>query len=238
MPTIASCQRLQHAWFTALASATGGRSFGTHESRWVWLPARRQLMLMFPEDISPAGIRPGLAEGSRLGASTVTAWLGGSVDYAPLEAFGFRRGPQTCWMTAPVRAPQAWPGTGASVETEPREVTGADAEELRVGHSQPRQAWHIAARDSARMTGRAYAFYPSGIALPSKVGGIFSLAVGTSSRRRGFGTALLSAAAATAEAAGAEHLVVNASANGGQDLCSARGFTLVGRGRTYSMALG
>ena len=237
MPTISSCQRLQHAWFSALASATGGRSFGTHESRWVWLPARRQLLLMFPEEISPAGIRPGLAEGSRLGASSVTAWLGGSVDHAPLETFGFRRGPQTCWMTAPVRAPQAWSADGAAVEVQPPEVSGADAEELQVGQSQPRQAWHIAARDSARMTGRAYAFYPSGVAGLSNVAGIFSLAVGASSRRRGFGTALLSAGAAAAEAAGAEHLVVNATA-AGQDLCSARGFSLVGRRRTYSMALG
>ncbi|MCC3297797.1 GNAT family N-acetyltransferase [Arthrobacter caoxuetaonis] len=237
MATIASCQRLQHAWFTALASATGGRSFGTHESRWVWLPARRQLMLMFPDEISAAGIRPGLAEGSRLGASSVTAWLGGSVDPAPLEAFGFHRGPQTCWMTAPVQAPQAWPGTAAAVEIQPPEVSGADAEELRVGHSQPRQAWHIAARDSARMTGRAYAFYPSGIAGLSEVGGIFSLAVGASSRRRGFGTALLSSAAAAAEAAGAKDLIVNATAPG-QDLCAARGFSLVGRGRTYTMAIG
>lgn len=228
---------MQHAWFTALASATGGRSFGTHESRWVWLPARRQLMLMFPQEISPAGIRPGLAEGSRLGASTVTAWLGGSVDPVPLQSFGFQRGAQTCWMTAPVHAPQAWPGTAASVEMHPPEVSGPDAEELRVGQSPSLQAWHIAARDSARLTGRAYAFYPNGAAGLAKVAGIFSLAVGASSRRRGFGTALLSTAAAAAEAAGAEHLIVNASAPG-QDLCGARGFSLVGRGQTYSMAIG
>ena len=237
MVTIASCQRMQHAWFGALAAATGGRSFGTHESRWVWLPARRQLMLMFPDVISPDGIRPGLAEGSRLGASTVGVWLGGSVDPTPLESFGFRRGPQTCWMTAPVHAPQAWPGTAASVEVQPPEVSGADAEELRVGHSTPRQAWHIAARDAARMTGRAYAFYPGAVAGLPKVGGIFHLAVGASSRRRGFGTALLSSAAAAAEAAGAEQVIVNATAPG-QDLCAARGFSLVGRGRTYSMAIG
>ncbi|WP_323961672.1 hypothetical protein GC088_06970 [Arthrobacter sp. JZ12] len=104
MTTIAGCQRLQRAWFAALAQATGGRTFSTHGCDWIWLPARSELMLMFPTVLSGAGLRPGLAEGVRLGARTVGVWLNAAVRAPELASFGFEPGWQPWWMSAPIDA--------------------------------------------------------------------------------------------------------------------------------------
>lgn len=233
MATIASCQGVQQAWLSALAEATGGRTFSSNGYEWVWLPARRSLNLLFPDRVSAQDLHPGLAEASRLGAVSVTAWLNGTVDASPLEALGFVRGPQPWWMAAPVAAPTAWDANGASVESDPPEVSGPDAAELAVARIRPRRAWHITARTNGVLRGRAYAFVPLETELPA---GIFNLAVGRNSRRRGLGTALLSAAAAAAQAAGAREVVVNATLPG-YELCRARGFELIGRGQTFVLDL-
>lgn len=254
MVTIAACQQLQQSWLTALAAATGGRTFATHESPWVWLPARRSLVLVYPQRISPAGIRPALAEARRLGARSASAWLNNAVEGGPLEAFGFQRGPQPIWMSAPVQAPQDYAADAAAVEPAPPEVTGPDARELVVGHGHPRQAWHLGARSGGKLVGRAWVYVPdtgaagAGSVQPTgpaagseagtgKLAGIFGLAVGPASRRSGFGSALLSRAAAVAETAGADRLAVNAAPQG-QELCAARGFELIGRGQHLSLVLG
>ena len=161
MVTIAACQELHQDWLKNLAGATGGRTFSTHESEWVWLPARRQLVLLYPQRIAPAGIRPGLAEGMRLGAQSVSVWLNNAVSYAPLEAFGFRRGPQPLWMSAPVSAPQQYSAAAAAIDPEPAEVSGPDAEELAAGRGHPRTAWHVTTRSEGQLTGRAWVFVPS-----------------------------------------------------------------------------
>lgn len=247
MVTIAACQELHRHWLQTLAGATGGRTFSTHESEWVWLPARRQLVLLYPQRIAPAGIRPGLAEGTRLGAQSVSVWLNNAVSYAPLEAFGFRRGPQPLWMSAPVSAPQQFSSAAAVIDPEPAEVTGPDAEELAAGLGHPRTAWHITSRGDGKLTGRAWAFVPSQQAqqeqrrqqakpVSGTLGGVFGLAVGPSSRRQGYGTALLSRAATVAATAGADRLAVNAAPLG-QELCAARGFELIGRGQQLALDL-
>ena len=279
MVTIAACQELHQDWLKSLAGATGGRTFSTHESEWVWLPARRQLVLLYPQRIAPAGIRPGLAEGMRLGAQSVSVWLNNAVSYAPLEAFGFRRGPQPMWMSAPVSAPMQYSAAPAAVDPEPAEVSGPDAEELAAGRGHPRTGWHVTTRSEGTLTGRAWVFVPSqqaqqeqrrlreeaeqrrqrdrtaaaadrpaaGRAVPEEptarrkpvsgsLGGVFGLAVGPSSRRRGYGTALLSRAAAVAAAAGADRLAVNAAPLGAE-LCTARGFELIGRGQQLTLDL-
>lgn len=234
MVTIAACQELHQDWLKNLAGVTGGRTFSTHESEWVWLPARRQLVLMYPQRIAPAGIRPGLAEGMRLGAQSVSVWLNNAVGYAPLEAFGFRRGPQPLWMSAPVSAPQQYSAEAAGIDPEPAEVSGPDAEELAAGRGHPRTAWHLTTRGEGKLTGRAWVFVPAAEEPGKSLAGIFGLAVGASSRRRGYGTALLSRAATVAATAGADRLAINAAPLGAE-LCAARGFELIGRGQQLTL---
>ena len=236
MVTIAQCQRLQSAWFAALATATGGRTFSTHGCTWAWLPARSQLMLLFPEEVSPAGIRPALAEGSRLGAKTVGVWLNGAVRSTALSGLGFDPGWQPWWMAAPAERAAAYDDNPAELSTEVPEYLGPLARELRVVRSQPRQAWHAETRVGGNVVGAAYGFYPSGVTGLKGLGGIFSLEVLPAYRQRGLGTALLSRTAKAAAASGARHLAVNAAPSG-SEFFAARGFDLVGRGKTFWMTL-
>lgn len=235
MTTIAGCQRLQRAWFAAMAQATGGRTFSTHGCDWIWLPARRELMLMFPTSVSPAGLRPGLAEGVRLGASIVGVWLNGAVRGQELGHFGFEQGWQPWWMSAPVEAVAAFSGEGAIITAEVPEFTGPLASELSVARTEPRKAWHATARREDVLVGSAYAFY-DGTDNPSHLGGIFNMEVLPQYRRRGHGTALLAALAREAAAAGAGELALNATPEG-YELYSQRGFGLIGRGQTWWLRL-
>ncbi|WP_026549845.1 GNAT family N-acetyltransferase [Arthrobacter sp. Br18] len=236
MVTIAQCQRLQSAWFAALAGATGGKTFSTHGSTWAWLPARRELMLMFPEQISAAGVRPALAEGTRLGATTVGVWLNGAVRSAGLAELGFEPGWQPWWMAAPVTVPASYDAGTAALTTDVAEYRGPLSRELRVVKTQPRQAWHAEVRTSEGICGAAYAFHPSGVHGLEGLGGIFNMEVLPDYQRRGFGTALLSRAARAAAEAGARHLALNATPEG-YAFYSQRGFTLVGRGKTHWLTL-
>ena len=259
MVTIAACQELHQDWLRNLASVTGGRTFSTHESEWAWMPARRQLVLLYPQRISPAGIRPGLAEGMRLGAQSVSVWMNNAASYAPLEAFGFRRGPQPLWMSAPAGVPQQYDAGSAAVDPDPAEIHGPDADELAAARSHPRTAWHLTTRSEDKLTGRAWVYVPAaadrqagvpdpntdmpGIPAPparkpskGSLAGIFGLAVGPSSRRKGYGTELLSRAASVAASAGANRLAINA-APAGAELCTARGFELIGRGQYLNLDL-
>ncbi|WP_157940126.1 GNAT family N-acetyltransferase [Arthrobacter ruber] len=238
MVTIAQCQRLQASWFAALASATGGKTFSTHGCTWVWLPARRELMMMFPESVTAYAVRPALAEGSRLGATSARVWLNGAVDPAELGALGFAPGWQPWWMAAPVSAVVRSGDDDAVLTTEVPDYSGPLAEELRVVRTQPRQAWHAVTRDTdgGNISGAAYSFRPSGVAGLTGLGGIHHLEVLPAYQRRGLATALLSTTARAAGAAGAVDLAVNATPEGYRFL-SRRGFTLLGRGRTYALDL-
>lgn len=248
MVTLGDCQRLQSAWFVALAAATGGKTFDTHQSHWVWLPARRELMLMFPEEISPAGIRPGLAEGVRLGAATVGIWMNSTVTTSMLPGFGFEHGWQPWWMTAHLDSVLLDEPVGIGLEPDSPEITGPDSAELQVvRRSAPAsagpaakgsRAWHAVARAEGRLVGHGYSFLPDGggnLRIPA-LAGIFNMAVGTDYRRRGYGSGILSRVARSAGAAGAEHLALNATPLG-ERLYSRRGFQLIGRGQTYWLHL-
>ncbi|WP_051427315.1 GNAT family N-acetyltransferase [Arthrobacter sp. H20] len=236
MVTIAACQRLQRSWFAAVSSATGGRTFTTHGSDWVWLPARRELILLFPQEISPAGIRPTLAEGVRIGAHTVSAWLGGGIKGSALAGLGFSPGWQPWWMAADVQSPAAYDDAGTALSTEVPEYRGPLLQELRVVRSQPRQAWHAETRADGSIVGAGYSFYPSGVPGLKGLGGIFAMEVLQEYQRRGLGTALLSRLSKAAAASGAEHLALNATPQG-YELYSRRGFELIGRGQTYQLRL-
>ncbi|WP_299165112.1 GNAT family N-acetyltransferase [uncultured Arthrobacter sp.] len=237
MTTIAGCQRLQRAWFAAMAQATGGRTFSTHESDWIWLPARRELMLMFPTTLSAAGLRPGLAEGVRLGARTVGVWLNGAVRGQELSSFGFEPGWQPWWMSAPVEALTGLSRAGAAITSRVPEYSGPLAAELAVARIDPPKAWHALLRVDEVPVGAAYAFYDDAATDAKALGGIFNMEVLPQFRRRGFGTALLSAVAQEAAAAGAQELALNATPEG-YELYSRRGFELIGRGQTWWLQLG
>lgn len=235
MTTIAGCQRLQRAWFAAMAQATGGRTFTTHGCDWIWLPARRELMLMFPTSLSPAGLRPGLAEGVRLGAGTVGVWLNGAVRGHELAAFGFEAGWQPWWMSAPVGAVTAYDPAGTDIATSVPEYSGPPAVELAVARAEPSRAWHAVARAQGALAGSAYSFY-DGNDNPRALGGVFNMEVLREYRRQGLGTALLAAVAQQAAAAGAQELALNATPEG-YELYSRRGFELIGRGQTWWLHL-
>ncbi|WP_146070838.1 GNAT family N-acetyltransferase [Arthrobacter sp. B1805] len=236
--TIAQCQRLATAWSTALAAATGGKTFSTHGTTWVWLPARRELAMMFPEQVSAYAVRPALAEGVRLGAASVRIWLNGAVDPAELGPLGFDQSWQPWWMAAPVSAVVASADDGAVLTTDVPDYSGPLEQELRVVRSQPQQAWHAVTRDATghNVSGAAYSFHPSGSGDLHRLGGIHHLEVLPGYRRRGLATALLSATARAAGEAGAVDLTLNATPQG-YEFFSRRGFTLLGRGRTYVLTL-
>jgi len=124
MSTILRAQRAFEAYLDDLAEATGGKHFTTFGCRWVWLPTRRRLMLLFPEAPDPAGLRPGLAEGDRLGAVEVHAWLNAGVRGHALEDLGFTEQAPLLWhagiptTTIPVVRPAQEP---TAQETTPRE---------------------------------------------------------------------------------------------------------------------
>ncbi|WP_146069567.1 GNAT family N-acetyltransferase [Arthrobacter sp. B0490] len=238
MVTIAQCQRLHAAWFAALAAATGGKTFSTHGCTWVWLPARRELMMMFPEAVTASAVRPALAEGTRLGATTARVWLNGAVDAVDLGSLGFAPGWQPWWMAAPVSAVVRSGDDDAVLTDAVPDYWGPLEQELRVVRSQPRHAWHAVTRDAGggNISGAAYSFHPAGVAGLSGLGGIHQLEVLPAYQRRGLATALLSTTARAASEAGAVHLAVNATPHG-YEFLSRRGFTLLGRGRTWSLDL-
>ncbi|MHA7238886.1 GNAT family N-acetyltransferase [Arthrobacter sp. TMS1-12-1] len=236
MVSVAACQRLQSAWCAALATATGGKTFSTHGSTWVWLPARRELMMMFPETVSTYAVRPALAEGARLGATSVRVWLNAAVDAVDLGDLGFSPSWQPWWMAAPVDAVLRSGDDAAVLTAEVPDYSGPLLEELRVVRSEPRQAWHAVTRDPehGNVSGAAYSFYPSGVAGLKGLAGIHHLEVLPAYQRRGLATALLSATARAAGEAGAVDVAVNATPQG-YGFFSRRGFVLLGRGRTYAL---
>lgn len=234
MVTIAQCQRLEAAWSAALATATGGKTFSTHGTTWVWLPARRELRGMFPERVSAHAVRPALAEGLRLGATSVRVWLNGAVDAAGLDGLGFTPSWQPWWMAAPVSAVLLAKDDDAVLTDGVPEYSGPLEQEMRVLRLQPQQAWHAVTRDpeEGSVSGAAYSFCPSGITGLNALGGIHHLEVLPRYQRQGLATALLSATARAAGRAGAADVAVNASPEG-YEFFSRRGFALLGRGRTY-----
>ncbi len=237
MVTIAQCQRLQTAWSVALATATGGKTFSTHGATWVWLPARRELMMMFPTAVGAQAVRPALAEGVRLGASSARIWLNGAVPADEAVSLGFTPDVQPWWLAAPL-ASVLQPDDDATLTAQVPDYSGPLEQELRVVRSQPRQAWHAVTRDgtAGNISGAAYSFYPSGVAGLRGLAGIFHLEVLPVYQRRGLATALLSTTARAAAAAGAVDLAVNGTPQG-YEFFARQGFTLLGRGRTYVLHL-
>lgn len=200
MTTIASAQDALTHWHQALAVATGGKIFTTHGCSWVWQPVRKRLLLLFPEHPEPAGLRPGLAEGRRLGARRVEAWLNSGAPSEHLLDAGFTDNAQVSWHAGYLAIPhEQWKGKIRLGPNVP-EASGADAKELEVtslwrnletglssGHPALRRIEHAVARtEENEIVGRG--FVQQGLEGQLMV---HSLAVAPSHLRQGVGTALL-----------------------------------------------
>lgn len=234
MVTLADCQRTQHAWFRALAEATGGRSFSTHKMDWVWLPETREMLCMFPTEISDAGLEPALAEAKRRGASTVGVWMSAAIRESILPQYRFERGWQPWWMTKSLDVETL----AAASETPDGRVT--------VTAVAPDQVWLATARGGEAQdagvqdgehewAGRSYAYLPPEQGT-KHLAGIFDMVVAPEHRRTGLGTALLNQLSEAVFNAGAEHLLLNATPDG-QRLYKNRGFDLIGKGQTWWLHL-
>ena len=244
MVTLADCQRTQHAWFRALAEATGGRSFSTHKMDWVWLPETHEMLCMFPTEITPAGLEPVLAEAERRGVAAVGIWMSAAIRKSILPQYGFERGWQPWWMTraldvdSVVIASQAHDDRVSVTAVAPDEVWLATARSPDQESGSPEGAAPEGAAQKAdaqsgeqEWAGRGYAFLPPEQGT-KHLAGIFDMVVAPEHRRKGMGTAMLNQLSEAAFNAGAEHLLLNATPDG-QQLYKKRGFELIGKGQTW-----
>lgn len=207
MSGIQTAQAAQADWDRALALATGGKVFTTHGCDWAWQPTRSRLVLLFPEAAGAAGIRPGLAEGARLGARRIDAWLNAAAADDELRVAGFRDVAQILWFVgrpsyANLRSRRAeWEGR-VRVSADVPEAHGVDARELEVarawrrppghqaGRRHPaahRRIEHVVARAAdGSVSGRGFAQFTADGAVS-----LHGLAVAGSARRQGVGTQLV-----------------------------------------------
>jgi ribosomal protein S18 acetylase RimI-like enzyme len=244
--TISFAQDALSHWHQALAIATGGKVFTTHGCSWAWQPARARLVLLFPAHAQEAGLRPGLAEGTRLGARRVDAWVNSGAPSGPLEAAGFTDAAQISWHAGELVSPaEPWDGR-VRLGSDIPEATGADAAELKVanlwrdpasaglsaGHPALRRVEQATARTlEGDLVGRAFAQQALGGQLA-----IHGLAVSPEYQRSGVGSALLYGLARGMvnplglEQPGQVELIAAASPRSAK-FFEANGMRLLGRGR-------
>ncbi|MGO2004444.1 GNAT family N-acetyltransferase [Arthrobacter rhombi] len=232
MSTIAGAQRAFADWHRTLAAATGGREFSTHGCQWVWQPTRARLVLLFPTRPDASGLRPGLAEGTRLGAREVHVFLNAAARDGALTELGFRDAPPLFWhggspadVAAASSDAQPWKGS-IDLSSELPEATGADREEMAV--LQPgRRIEHAVARGAdGTLSGRGFAQLHDGGDLS-----IQSLAVGPSWRRQRAGTAILDALVQRLDSEEGKGQVLAASTPGASTFFRTNGLELLGKGR-------
>lgn len=246
MTTISFAQEALSHWHQAVAIATGGKLFTTHGCSWAWQPARARLVLLFPAHAQEAGLRPGLAEGSRLGARRVDAWVNSGAPSGPLEAAGFSDAAQISWHAGELAGRQEpWDGR-VRLGSDIPEAVGPDAKELQVanlwrdpvtaglsaGHPALRRVEQATARTlEGTLVGRAFAQQAFGGQLA-----IHGLAVSPAHRRLGIGSALLNGLARGMvnplglEEESAIELIAAASPRSAP-FFEANGMRLLGRGR-------
>ena len=246
MTTISFAQEALTHWHQAVAMSTGGKLFTTHGCSWAWQPARARLVLLFPAHAQEAGLRPGLAEGTRLGARRVEAWVNSGAPSGPLESAGFSDTSQISWHAGELRPrAEAWEGR-VRLGTEIPEAKGADSRELQVanlwrdpvaaglsaGHPALRRIEQATARTmEGDLVGRAFAQQAFGGQLA-----IHGLAVSPSLRRHGVGSALLNGLArGMVNPLGldedTEIELIAAATPGSAPFFEANGMRLLGRGR-------
>ncbi|MGG5751611.1 GNAT family N-acetyltransferase [Zafaria sp. Z1313] len=238
MATLAEAQSAWAEWQRTLALATGGRVFTTHGCSWAWLPARRRVVLLYPQRADDAGLRPGLAEAGRLGAESVQVALNAAADDSALRAFGFREGPPMLWHTGSWRAGHGAWGGRARIGAPVPEASGPDALELQAATAWQdavrfrvplRRVEHSVARTGeGALVGRAF-----GQLTAAGDVSVQGLAVAASYRRRGVGSSLVRS---LVDSLGG-HDVVAGSGPGAGAFLTAGGLQLIGRGRRLHLPL-
>ncbi|MGJ9404283.1 GNAT family N-acetyltransferase [Arthrobacter sp. KK5.5] len=232
MAGILRAQAAFSAWQEAVAAATGGRVFTTHGCTWAWQPAHARLHLLFPPAPGSAGLRPGLAEGTRLGALEVSVWLNAAADASALGQLGFTDAPPVLWHAGRPHADGGSFRGGVLLGGELPEAKGAEAEGMHVVGSTPAgTVQHAAARTvDGELVGRGF-----GMRHRNGDVSLHGLAVGAEHRRRGAGRALAAALAAALlvadDAEDRSSAVLAGTGPAGSEFLRACGLQLVGRGR-------
>jgi GNAT superfamily N-acetyltransferase len=226
--TVADCQRVQTNWFRLRAETCGGSVWT--DGPMTWIDGPDGLNLMFPTDMTTAGVLRGVERARSRGLPIVGAWLARDVDPAPLQDAGFSPGWSPWWMSADLSElpGDADPRVELQVETADYDDYPEQAAVLAVARRRPVRAWYAAAytRHDRRFAGRAWSF------LDGDHAGVFDMDVWKPFRRQGYGAGLLHTVCAAARRAGARHAVLNATPEG-ELLYSSRGFTHLGEGVTW-----
>lgn len=233
MVTVADCERVQTNWFRTRATELGGTVWSDTEM--LWTDGPDGMNLMFPRSLSTAAVRRGVERAHDLGRNPVGAWLSNDIDPTPLVDNGFERGWSPWWMTADLADVPFVADPRVSVHVDATDYHGEHAayrDQLALTRLRPGSVWYATAHTpkSRRFAGRAWSFRDGDLA------GIFDMAVWPRFRRRGIGTALLSAVCTAAQQAGADRAVLNATAEG-KLLYSTCGFTQIGDGATWWLHL-
>jgi GNAT superfamily N-acetyltransferase len=224
--TVAECEGNQTRWNLAIALAGGGFVWEDRGLQWSWQAHDGQLTLSFPRAIDPDAAEAGVEFARARDAQLVGAWLSQQSEATALEAIGFERGWEPCWMAAPLDA--------VLEPDDPRTALSADVPEygpngqrlLSLARGGRPRAWHAVARLDGHFAGRAWCL------LDGDVAGVYDMDVWPQFQRRGLGRALLHTVCDAARRAGATRAVLNATP-AGEPLYQAEGFVHVGHGITY-----
>lgn len=216
----------QTRWNLAIAAAGGGLVWQDRGLQWSWQAHDGQLMLNFPRAIDATAARRGVDFARERNARIIGAWLSPDTDATTLEALGFERGWEPCWMAAPLHAIQKPDDPRAALCAEVREYGPNGRRLLSLTRGEQPCAWHAVARVDGAFAGRAWSLVAGDVA------GVYDMDVWPQFRRRGLGRALLRTVCAAALSAGATRVVLNATGEG-EPLYLGEGFVHVGHGITY-----
>jgi len=227
MVSVADCQRVQTNWLRMRAEVLGGAVWA--DGPLTWIDGPDGLNLMFPETLTGGDLSRGVERARQRGLTIVGAWLGPEVDPSALAQVGFEPGWSPWWMTADLAEVAGPPDPRVQQNLRSGDD---DADRFALTHQHPVRAWCASAyaEPSRQFAGRAWSF------LDGDLAGIFDMDVWLPFRRRGLGTGLLRSVAASAQAAGASHAVLNATPEGKQ-LYGVRGFRQIGEGITWWLHL-
>jgi GNAT superfamily N-acetyltransferase len=148
------------------------------------------------------------------------------IDASPLEAMGFERGWEPCWMATELTALAVCTDDRVSLTADVPEYDPEGQRLLTLAQRRDATAWHAVARVDGVFAGRAWSFATGPHA------GVYDLDVWPGFRRRGLGRALLHAVCGAARTAGAQLATLNATTES-EPLYAGEGFARLGKGITY-----
>lgn len=224
VPTVDDAVRSHVSWINALAALPGGTTWSDGPLHWAYDAPYGTLHALFPDEVPLDAARRGLERARSMNAAHVAIWSATDVERLELGEIGFEVGWQPWWMgraTARVEqesmrlARRAVP----SVRARPRE-------QARQPLLDRDDVFRIEARADGRYAGRAWGHVHDGAA------GLYDMVIRAPFRRRGLGREVVTAVVTEAGRRGADRITLNATPEGEQ-LYSACGFTLLGRGRTW-----